>query len=292
MIIGLDFDNTIIAYDDVFRAAACARELIRSDDGLRRKREIRDAIRRSPDGERKWQDLQGFVYGRGIVDARLFDGVEDFLRRCRDGGHRVLIISHKTRYGHFDPTGTDLREAALDWMEARGFFERGALGITRGDVSFHDTRADKLRGIAKLGCTHFIDDLEEVLSDPSFPRDVERILFGECSATPSCRGYPSYPTWSEISAAFFSTAAVPSFAGRESGAPEPDRTLSTDVARRLVGGPIDSIEPAGQGRNSRVYRVVSAGRPFALKHYLRTHRDKRDRLGTEVDALEMLQRGA
>ena len=36
-----------------------------------------------PDGELAWQKLQGQVYGAGIRDAALIDGVDAFLRRCR-----------------------------------------------------------------------------------------------------------------------------------------------------------------------------------------------------------------
>ena len=36
--------------------------------------------------------------------------------------------------------------------------------------------------IRALGCTHFIDDLEEVFLEPSFPSDVHKILFVSWSA--------------------------------------------------------------------------------------------------------------
>ncbi len=65
-----------------------------------------------------------------------------------------------------------------------------------------------------------------------------------------------------------------------------------DIAAKLVGGPVDAIEAVTGGRNSRVYKVLTAGRRFAMKHYLRTPGDTRDRLATEVDALELMRRGA
>ena len=64
MRIGIDFDNTIITYDEVFRAAAQARGLIEKDFGGS-KQAVRDAIRLLPDGELAWQRLQGQVYGTG-----------------------------------------------------------------------------------------------------------------------------------------------------------------------------------------------------------------------------------
>ena len=69
MRIGIDFDNTIITYDEVFRAAARAQGLIEPGfDGS--KQAVRDAIRLLPDGELTWQKLQGQVYGKGIVACR------------------------------------------------------------------------------------------------------------------------------------------------------------------------------------------------------------------------------
>ncbi len=82
MRIGIDFDNTIITYDDVFLATARERGLVGADFAGR-KQAIRDAIRLLPDGELSWQKLQGQVYGKGIAQAAMFEGVDAFLRRCR-----------------------------------------------------------------------------------------------------------------------------------------------------------------------------------------------------------------
>ena len=117
--IGIDFDNTIIAYDDVFRAAAAAGGLI-APGFSGNKQAVRDAIRLLPDGELAWQRLQGQVYGKGIGGATMVPGVATFLRRCRAEGCAVAVVSHKTEYGHFDPDRVNLRQAALDWMAGQG----------------------------------------------------------------------------------------------------------------------------------------------------------------------------
>ena len=176
MRIGIDFDNTLIDYDDVFRREAERRGLV--DPGFAgSKRAVRDAIRQLPDGELAWQRLQGHVYGKGIAGARLFAGARAFLARCRERGIPVFIVSHKTRYGNFDPDRVDLREAALAWLEQQGLLAAGAGLVERGSIFFADDRAQKLARIAALDCSHFIDDLEEVFADPAFPRGVRRILF-------------------------------------------------------------------------------------------------------------------
>jgi hypothetical protein len=201
--IGIDFDNTIIAYDDVFRTAAKKGGLIAADFSGS-KQAVRDAIRLLPDGELAWQRLQGQVYGKGIAGATLVAGVEAFLRRCRIEGCAVAVVSHKTEYGHFDPDRVNLRTAALDWMAAQGLFE-GDRGIAPANVYFEATRAEKLDRIAALSLTHFIDDLEEVLTDPDFPPHVERILFAD-EAQPAAASYVCYSSWRDIERRVFGGA--------------------------------------------------------------------------------------
>jgi hypothetical protein len=73
------------------------------------------------------------------------------------------------------------------------------------DVYFESTRAEKLARIAELALTHFIDDLEEVLTDPDFPPDVERILFAD-GAQPVSPSYISCSTWRDIERQVFGGA--------------------------------------------------------------------------------------
>lgn len=193
--IGLDFDNTLITYDDVFLAMARERGLTAADF-RGRKQAIRDSIRLLPDGELSWQQLQGQVYGKGVARATMFDGVGPFLRQCKKRNVPIVIVSHKTEYGHHDPERVNLRQAALDWMTAQGFFDD--YGIALEDVYFEGTRQEKIARIAKLGCSHFIDDLEEVLTDPDFPPSVERILFSENGGDSIAAPIVVCPTWRDI----------------------------------------------------------------------------------------------
>lgn len=200
MRIGIDFDNTIIGYDNVFLEAARERGLI-SGDFHATKQGVRDSIRRLPDGELAWQRLQGHVYGKGILEARMFDGVVGFLRRCRAAGNMVAIISHKTEFGHYDPDLVNLRTAALDWMTTQGLID-DIFAVPRKSIYFESTRAAKLDRIASLSLTHFIDDLEEVLTDPGFPPHIERILFAACER-PRPGPYIVCSTWREIERRLF-----------------------------------------------------------------------------------------
>src|SRR4051794_7912569 len=133
----------------------------------------------------------------------MFDGVADFLRRCRDQDAEVFVVSHKTEYGHYDPLRINLRQAALDWMEARGFFCKQQFGIPRQNVYFGGTRSEKLKLLAQIGCTDFIDDLEEVLTDPEFPAGVNRILFSPLAEPSPTAQFVVCPTWKHVAEALF-----------------------------------------------------------------------------------------
>ena len=65
---------------------------------------------------------------------------------------------------------------------------------------------------------------------------------------------------------------------------------AADVARALVGSAVELSRVVGGGRNSRIWRVRSCAGIFALKQYPPRHSDTRDRLSTEVGALQLLER--
>jgi hypothetical protein len=197
MRIGIDFDNTIINYDPLFVRAAKDRGLIAGNFSGSTKLAVRDAIRSLPNGENSWQRLQGYVYAHAIMDASLFEGVDHFMKRCSQEGHLVSIVSHKTEFGHFDPTQKNLRLAALEWMRARGFFHDNGFRLSAKNVYFESSRCEKIGRIANLACTHFIDDLPEVLRDPKFPPNVERILFS-ANATDTNERFVARQSWQEI----------------------------------------------------------------------------------------------
>ncbi len=78
-IIGVDFDNTIINYDELMYNLALERGLIDSHI-KKQKKSIRDQIRSLPEGEKAWQHLQASVYGHKIREAQLIAGVDFFFR--------------------------------------------------------------------------------------------------------------------------------------------------------------------------------------------------------------------
>lgn len=201
--IGIDLDNTIVCYDKVFVRTAKAEGLI-PHDFQGGKPDVRARIRGLDHGEEKWQRLQGKVYGGLMAGASLFQGAEGFLSRClQRTDTNVFIVSHKTEFGHADASGINLREVARGWMAQHGFFDKGGLNLAEDALYFESTRDDKIERIAQLACTHFIDDLEEVLGHPRFPAGVKRILFLNGRPDKPAVDYEVCAGWREIEEAVF-----------------------------------------------------------------------------------------
>ena len=98
--------------------------------------------------------------------------------RAGPRGHRLFIVSHKTRFAAADTAQScDLRIAALGWLHTRGLVSSSPGLVHADDVYFEDTRPAKCRRIAALDCDVFVDDLPEVFEEESFPEGVQRILF-------------------------------------------------------------------------------------------------------------------
>jgi hypothetical protein len=191
--VGIDFDNTLVSYDDVFLQAAIERNLL-PGHFTADKTAIRDAIRLRA-GDEQWAKLQAEVYGRRMAEAVMIEGAGDFITSCRKNNAAVFIVSHKTRYAAAEPGKTDLHAAALSWMEQKGFFRKDGLGLERDDVFFEPTREAKCQRISALACSHFIDDLEEVFREPGFPPGVERLLLHRGEREPPRGPFTAFATW-------------------------------------------------------------------------------------------------
>jgi hypothetical protein len=172
--IGVDFDNTIVSYDELFWQLAREADLVPPHTPVS-KQKVRDHLRETG-REDLWTELQGVGYGTRIGEARAFPGVIDFFRSARRAGIRIAIVSHKTRHPYRGAV-VDLQEAARGWLDTHGFFDPAGIGLRDTEVFFEPSAAAKRARIALLGCTHFIDDLPEFLADPDFPPGVQRILF-------------------------------------------------------------------------------------------------------------------
>ena len=150
MLLGLDFDNTLISYDRLFRGIALEKKLI-PEDTPPQKNAVRDYLRRVGK-EDDWTRLQGEVYGLRILEAEPFPGVPDALAGLSRRRIPVCIVSHKTRTPYLGEPW-DLHAAAHEWLAQQGFFESTGLGWSADRVFFEATREAKVARILELGCT-------------------------------------------------------------------------------------------------------------------------------------------
>lgn len=175
MLIGLDFDNTIVCYDQA--VALLAEELFALPaDVPRTKLGLRNFLR-SAGREPEWTAFQGELYGPGMRFAEPFDGAIATMQQLVAAGHELVVISHRSRRPYAGPPH-DLHAAARGWVAERlqstGLF--GAAG-DEACVHFLETRDQKVEMISHLDCEAFLDDLPEVLNAPGFPAAAAGILF-------------------------------------------------------------------------------------------------------------------
>src|SRR5262249_48577553 len=181
MLVGLDFDNTIVCYDRLFHRLARERGLL-PDHVPATKGAVRDYLR-SIGREDDWTEMQGVGYGPRISDAEPFPGVKEFLAVAKNSGVRVVIISHKTRHPYLGEK-YDLHAAAQTFLTAHGFYRTSDTGLSPDEVFLELTKQAKLDRIGSLGCEVFVDDLPEFLAEPSFPVRPRKVLFDPADANP------------------------------------------------------------------------------------------------------------
>ena len=150
VVIGVDFDNTLINYDFLIHDLAVEKGLITGDFPMQKKN-ISEHIRRVH-GDLKWQEIQAIMYGERITSAQLTKGVPNFLEQCQKRHIPVYIVSHKTEYSNLLKGGSNFRKAALHWMAQQHFFTQYGLSVQ--NVFFESTRQEKVVRIQKIGRAH------------------------------------------------------------------------------------------------------------------------------------------
>ena len=191
--LGLDFDNTLINYDSLFQKAASEKKLIPSNFP-KSKKLIRDYLREKG-LEDKFTLLQGEVYGSRITEAVQSEGMFKALKDVQKKGVNLFIVSHKTKEPYSGPK-FDLHEAALSWLEKNMFFDKSGINIPKDNVFFEVTKEKKINRILSIGCTHFIDDLPEILEmiDPR----IIKILYSPLSERISDNKVIYMNNWSNL----------------------------------------------------------------------------------------------
>jgi hypothetical protein len=195
LVLGIDFDNTIVTYDGVFHRVASEKDLIPAQTG-RSKDEVRDYLR-SIGREDDWTSLQGEIYGARMELAAVYEGGIETIRELSEKGLKLRIISHKTRFPFLGPR-YDLHEAARGFLAQHGMAGTTAAILQPSEVFFELTIEDKLARIEAEKCTVFLDDLPEILNHPKFPKNVRRLLFDPQDMHMGQRALERVRSWREI----------------------------------------------------------------------------------------------
>jgi hypothetical protein len=171
--IGLDFDNTIVSYDDLIYRVAEEQGLL-SGAVARNKVAVRDQLR-NKGLEQTWIEMQGQIYGPRMKEAVVYPGFMEFLTAARADGHILSIISHKTLRPFAGPPH-DLHASARDWI-ATHLVCNGAPVIEASHIHFETTKPGKIARIGTIGCDVFVDDLPEILLDRAMPVGIRKVLY-------------------------------------------------------------------------------------------------------------------
>ena len=194
MIIGIDFDNTIICYESIFHEVAHELKLIPSSVE-KSKTGVRDWLRDCGQ-EDLWTELQGVVYGKFLARAMPFEGATRSVKKLQESGNTVFIISHKTRHPFLGPQ-YDLHLAAAQWLSEHFIFD-GQILVEQGNIFFNETLEEKIACINKLDCDFFIDDLPELLCSPHFPKKTKKVLFDPLNKHNKLINLCPTKSWDEI----------------------------------------------------------------------------------------------
>ena len=90
----------------------------------------------------------------------------------------------------------NLHDSAISWLETNGFMEKTGLGWNESNIFFEESRNEKIERIKAENCSHFIDDLEEVLEE--IPNDTRKILYDNMGNAKDTSKYKVVNGWNEV----------------------------------------------------------------------------------------------
>ncbi|XGB40475.1 MAG: hypothetical protein LVT47_07655 [Cyanobacteria bacterium LVE1205-1] len=193
MLLGLDFDNTLICYDRLFHRVALDRGLIPADLPAQ-KNCVRDYLRQQ-NQEDDWTHMQGEVYGDRITEAESFPAVLPTLQGLAQAGLAMRLVSHKTRTP-YQGTAYESTPGGPPMAHCPGLFLPGWVELGPDQVFFEVTKQEKVNRIVTLGCSHYIDDLPEILE--MLPDPVQPILFAPGGAVAVPERWHQFHHWGDL----------------------------------------------------------------------------------------------
>ncbi len=254
--IGIDFDNTLVSYDKLFK------QIIKSKKwplakGEATKEQLKKVLLSSEPNDLKWQEIQSMAYGtEHMLKAKSFDGALECIKFLKRSGCEVYIVSHKSKKSHFDES-KDLHEFAKKWIKENNIHKV----ISLKNIFFEETLEKKNNRIKEINCHFFIDDLEKVFKHPSFPSSCIPILFSKNKMD----SLVTLTNWNLITHYFESLF-----------------TIDCRTFKALLKSELKYIRPLNIKGNNRVFLLMSKAH---LKTVLKVFATS-DKKGREVSALK------
>lgn len=295
MIIGIDFDNTLVCYDQVFRKYHEKQNWDIAINADSPKRFIRNKLLESDGGNLQWSTLQGEVYGKRILDAQLYEGARNFLQHLSKLDVTLKIISHKSL---FPVVGTPIKfhDSALSFLEKENIFNDSLINIDRSNCFFESTIENKINRIYQENCDIFIDDLLEVLTHPLFPNDTIPLLFSNVPSENS--SIKTFSNWQNLEDFSSNEDLITSHPNRfQERSPTPvyekkniDPIPSFNhILEKENQSPVKSLEPLSGGANNKVFKLTTVdNKELCGKIYKRIRGDKRNRFLNEINFIRYL----
>jgi hypothetical protein len=192
MRIGIDFDNTIACYDNSFYEVALKRKWIEFST-----KPNKQSVKKSMHNKKMFEEftiLQGLVYGKEILKAKVYDGFARFIKEnCRK--HELFIISHKTKYPIVGEK-TNLHQAAHDFIKFNklDYF----VNSLHKRVFLEPKKEEKIKRTKLLDIDLFIDDLPKILGMDGFLNKTDKILFDPNKKEKGQSQLKIFSSWEDI----------------------------------------------------------------------------------------------
>ncbi len=265
--IGLDFDNTIVNYDDVFTSVAKKLKLINKKWNGSKAQLRKYFIEKKK--EKTWKKLQGLVYGKYMSKAKINPGFKTFLLKAKILNAKIYIVSHKTIHGHYDKEKHLLRSKALKWIKKNKI-------ILIEKIYFEGTILEKVKRIEELKLNFFVDDLSLILEHKLFPKKINKILYNKSLFKIKNKTITSARTWTDIKSLIFGTDNVDHI----------KKYCEYIYKKKIIY--INKIK--GQ-KNSELFKVKFNNNTYgAIKKYPNLDEDNRQRLKREILAIKIMDK--
>lgn len=171
MIFGIDFDNTIVNYNLVFKKVFKLEKNIKKKN-LNTKEKIKNYLIKNNDYN-CWRNIQSLVYSKYLFEASLNYEILKLLKYLDKKKIKFYIISHKTIYP-YEGDKVNLHKLSHVWLRLNIFNPKNKFK-KKYKAYFETTKQKKIKRIKSLEITHFIDDLDEILK--KLPNSINSIKF-------------------------------------------------------------------------------------------------------------------